>query len=101
VSTGVRSSSALFQITAPLPNNLCTTTKLKKENYLHDEIICAKQPFLILAGTLKVVEMKFEWLWCLDDRLRINTTYIGANGARVSTCRRKRSAPTAAKCLHC
>jgi hypothetical protein len=97
VSTGVRSSSALFQITAPLPNNLCTTTKLKKENYLHDEIICAKQPFLILAGTLKVVEMKFEWLWCLDDRLRINTTYIGANGARVSTLSTKKIGPDSSK----
>jgi hypothetical protein len=97
MATGVRSSSAMFQITAPLPTDLCTTTKLKKENYLHDEIVCVKQPFLILAGTLRLVEIKFEWLWCLDDRLRINATYIGANGARASAMSTKKIGPDSSK----
>lgn len=96
-STGVRSSSPQFQISATLPNTVCTTAKLQKEMYLHDEIVCKKQPFLILARTLKVVEIKFEWLWCLDDRLRINATFISPSGAMVSAMSTKKIGPDASK----
>jgi hypothetical protein len=97
-NTGARSLSPPFQITAPAPANACTTMKLQKEKYLHDEIACQSAPQLIVAGTLRVVSITFEWLWCIDDRLRINVTYAKpTGGATLSSMSTKKIGPDATK----
>lgn len=52
-------------------------------------MVCEKEPFMLIAGTVKITKLVVEWLWCLDDRLRISAHILGPGGSRVVSIAKK------------
>ena len=88
-SLGAQSKSEQFQITASTVNGQCEIKKLSTEMHLHDEAICKADPFIVAAGQRRVLQIKLEWLFCLDDRMRITVLHTGTGGQRTTEVSKK------------
>ena len=86
---GVTSNSEFFQITASRVNGNCEIKKLSTEMHLHDEAICKADPFIVAAGQRRILQIKLEWLYCLDDRLRVTVLHTGDGGQRTTETSKK------------